>query len=110
MSDIKIDGGGERKNTGKLPMELIPSSALIGLAEVLQEGAKKYAPRNWERGMKWSICYACILRHLLKWFMGEDKDPETGLSHLKHVLCNVAFLLEYETTFPDGDDRPKRNK
>lgn len=108
MSEVKLDGGGLRLNEGKLPLELVPPSAIFALGSVLAAGAKKYAPRNWERGMKWSVCYACCLRHLLKWFSGEDKDPETGLSHLYHALCNIAFLIEYEQTCPELDDRVKR--
>lgn len=106
----KIDGGGLRYNTGKLPMELIPPSLLIALAEVLKKGAEKYEPRNWERGMDYSKCYACLLRHLLAWWGGEDLDKESGLHHLKHVACNTAFLLEYLESYPKGDDRPSKLK
>lgn len=104
----KVDGQGERKNDGKLPLELVPVSAITGMAEVLQAGAKKYAPRNWERGMHWSVCYASMMRHMLKWFNGQDLDEETGLSHLKHVLTNAAFLIQYTETCPHLDDRPNK--
>lgn len=107
MSDeIKVDGGGERKNEGKLPMHLIPTSTYIAMAEVLQIGAMKYSERNWERSMRWSICYSSCLRHLFKWWKGEDLDTETQLNHLKHALCNIAFLIEYLETAPNQDDRP----
>lgn len=106
----KVDGGGLRFNEGKLPIHLVPTSTITGLAEVLQVGARKYSERNWERGMKWSICYSSALRHLLKWQSGQDLDEETGLNHLKHALCNLAFLVEYLETVPELDDRPKRSK
>lgn len=104
------DGKGLRFNKDKLPMHLIPASAEQALAEVLAAGAKKYEERNWERGMKWSICYASLRRHLLAWWQGEDCDKETLLNHLKHCLTNIAFLIEYTETYPEGDDRPKRQK
>ena len=104
----QVDGKGERKNEGKLPVELLPASGLIAVAKVLEQGAKKYAPRNWERGMKWMICYACILRHLLKWLQGEKVDSESGLSHMAHIACNAFFLIEYEETCPELDDRPTK--
>ena len=91
-------------------MELVPISAIEALADVLQKGAEKYAPRNWERGMEWSKCYACAMRHLTSWFKGEDLDKETELNHLKHALTNIAFLIEYTETYPLGDDRPEKKR
>ena len=40
---------------------------------------------------------------------GEDKDPESGLSHLAHAACCIMFLLEFEKTHPELDDRYKPN-
>jgi hypothetical protein len=110
MAESKVDGGGLRLNEGKLQISLVPTSAIRGLAEVLQKGAAKYAPRNWERGMKWSIPYECAMRHLMTWFDGQDLDDETKLNHLKHALCNIAFLIEYSETCPQFDDRPKKKE
>ena len=104
----RVDGGGLRHNTGKLPVDLVPPSAIFGMAKVLEAGAKKYEARNWERGMKWTTVYASLMRHLLKWMNGEDVDPESGCSHMEHVLCNAAFLVEYEKTCPHLDDRHKK--
>jgi hypothetical protein len=63
--------------------------------------------RNWEPGMAWSRCYASALRHLFAWWRGEDKDPQTGLSHLAHCACNILFLLEYQELKRGTDDRPR---
>ena len=105
-----VDGGGLRLNSGKLRVDLVPTSAVVALAQVLEVGAKKYADHNWARGMKWSNTYASLYRHLLKWLDGEDVDPESGLSHMAHVLCNAAFLVEYEKTCPHLDDRRKKKE
>src|SRR3546814_2609897 len=40
---------GLRYNEGKTRYDLIPADALDLLAQVYSEGAKKYAPRNWEQ-------------------------------------------------------------
>lgn len=108
----KTDGGGQRLNEGKVPLELVPPSLMFAVAEVLKVGAKKYAPRNWERGMKWSIVSGCLLRHAFKWLspFHSDFDEETGLNHMWHVACNVAMLIEYENTCPNLDDRVKYNQ
>lgn len=97
---------GLRFNEGKIRMDLVPESAVKALAEVLTKGAAKYAPRNWELGMKWSNVIASLDRHISAFKQGEDFDPETGLHHVKHALCNLAFLVEYYKTYPQGDDRP----
>ena len=101
------DGQGTKHDQEKPRLELVPVSAIQALGSVLTHGAEKYRARNWERGLAWGRVYAAALRHLTAWWGGEDIDPESGLPHLHHALCNLAFLVEYETTHPDGDDRPK---
>jgi len=98
----KFDGG-------KSPLSLIPRSALMAEADVLAFGAKKYARHNWRAGMDYSRLIDAALRHLLAFNDGEDVDPETGLSHLAHARCCLAFLIEYQTTHPERDDRYKGN-
>ena len=85
---------------------LVPPFAQEQYAQVLTKGANKYAERNWERGMKWSKVLASLERHLAAIKSGEDHDPETGLLHSAHVMCNAAFLTEYYKIYPQGDDRP----
>lgn len=97
---------GRKDDKSKLRMDLIPVSALHGLAEVLTFGANKYDDRNWEKGLDWSRVYGAALRHLTKWWSGEDLDTESGLNHLNHVLCCISFLVEYTQTHKDLDDRP----
>jgi len=103
------DTGAIKHDASKLRMDLIPMSAIVGLAEVLTFGANKYNDRNWEKGFPWSRVYSALLRHLFAWFSGETNDKETGYNHLFHVLCNTAFLIEFATTHPELDDRPVGN-
>jgi hypothetical protein len=103
----EVDGGGKRLNEGKVPLDMVPTSMLYAVARVMEYGAQKYEKDNWRRGMKWSVPYACAMRHLLKWFEGEEADEESGESHLYHVLCNIAMLIEYSGTCPELDDRYK---
>jgi hypothetical protein len=105
------DGGGQRLNTGKIEMSQCPASLATAVSMVLMKSSKeyggKYDKRNWARGMSWSTVYDCLQRHATKWYSGEEVDSETGLNHLYHMACNVAFLIEYIDTYPQGDDRPK---
>ena len=110
VEQVKLDGGGLRKNEGKLRTDLVPMSTLRSLARVLGKGAEKYEDNNWRRGMKWSTVQASLLRHLMLWIDGEDIDQESGLNHMDHIMANVTFLLEYIEVYPEGDDRFKRRK
>lgn len=97
---------GRKDDSGKLPYDLIAPETLSSLAKVLDFGAKKYAPRNWEAGMNWSRCFSALMRHMWAWWKGEQKDSETGFSHLEHALCCLMFLNAYEQRKVGVDDRP----
>ena len=108
IGDVKSNkrGSGARFNDGKPDYSLMPMHLFEEVAYVWQYGADKYAAWNWAKGMPWSVPYACALRHLFAWFRGERNDPESGCSHLAHVVCNVMMLLHFENGYPEGDDRP----
>lgn len=94
-----------RNDGGKNRVDLLPITALEEVSRVLTAGASKYGENNWRPGMAWSRCYASCLRHLFAWWRGEDKDPETGLSHLGHAACNIFFLIDYQERKKGTDDR-----
>lgn len=98
---------GQKADTGKPPCELLSPDALIGTANVLAFGARKYAAHNWRKGLAWSRLIGACMRHLLAFMRGEDLDQETGLPHLDHLACEVMFLQEFYRTRPDLDDRYK---
>ena len=102
--------GGEKYDEDKLRLDLIPPEALEGLAEVLGFGAKKYANRNWEKGMDWMRIYASLQRHLLAFHKGIDVDEESGLKHLHHALTNLTFLVTYQDRDIGKDNRPTTKK
>jgi hypothetical protein len=90
-------------------MGLLPWDALVEVAKVLGFGTEKYGRYNWKGGFSWSRLYDAALRHLTAWIEGEDKDPETGLSHLSHCLCMILFLSAHEIEGIGIDDRWKGN-
>jgi glutaredoxin len=97
-----------RKNNGKLRMDLVPVEAELAIAEVLTKGLEKYEEDQWRKGNYYSVPYASLKRHLAAWWGGEDKDPETLLNHLKHVIMNATMLLYYTENYPELDNRPKK--
>jgi hypothetical protein len=100
---------GTKFDGDKIRYDLIPPELLEQTAIVLTYGAHKYAPRNWEAGMKWGRCFGALMRHLWAWWGGEARDPETGFSHLSHAACCIAFLIAYEQRRIGEDDRHKLN-
>ena len=102
--------GGYKADQDKPDLSLLSPIAIMKIGAVMQLGKKKYSAHNWRAGMSWSRCLAAALRHIFSYLGGEDKDPETGLSHLAHAGCCILFLLEYEDTHPELDDRYKGNK
>jgi len=86
---------GKKFDEGKLRMDLIPPAAIYGLAKVLSYGSEKYGDRNWEKGIDPGRIFAAAQRHLWAYWSGEDTDEESGLSHLDHAACNIAFLQTY---------------
>lgn len=99
------DNGGLRDDNGKTEFHLLPLDGITELGKVYTFGAKKYAPRNWERGMLWSRCYNSLLRHLYAYWGGERSDQETGLHHMAHVAWNAIALLVYSLRGVGVDDR-----
>lgn len=89
----------------KLPLHLLSTEAMNQTAAVLKFGAQKYAEHNWRKGFAWSRPLAAAMRHITAFNAGEDRDPESGLSHLAHAACCIMFLLEFEKTHPELDDR-----
>ena len=89
----------------KLPMHLLSTPALEEVAKVLQFGAQKYDSHNWRKGFVWSRPLSAALRHILAFNAGEDRDSESGHSHIAHAMCCLMFLLEFEKTHPELDDR-----
>lgn len=101
---VKVDGGGLRYDEGKEAVYLMPPDALMELGRVYGVGAKKYAPRNWERGMRLSKVLGPLMRHLFRWQMGQDRDEESGQLHLAHVAWNALALLTYALRGIGEDD------
>ncbi len=101
---------GLRFNDGKVRMELLCPVAMEGCASVLTLGAKKYADHNWQKGMSWGTVIGSLLRHVFKFMRGEDLDPETGLPHVDHIMCNAMFLSNYYRNHKSFDTRVKQKE
>lgn len=90
---------GLKYDSGKPLMGLIPARAELSMAQVLTFGATKYGPDNWRKVENAEQRYLdALMRHVNSHRLGELIDGETGLPHLAHAMCCVAFLLELQLT------------
>jgi hypothetical protein len=88
---IKFDS---KKARPTLLLKSMPD-AVQEVIDVLELGARKYAPDNWKK-VENARYEDAELRHKLARFSGEKYDPETKKYHLAHEICNLMFLLQKE--------------
>lgn len=88
---------GRKDDQDKIRLDLIEPEFIEGIGNVLTKGAQKYSENSWQNVENAeNRYYAAALRHLMAYRRGEEADPESGLSHLEHVACNIMFLLHFE--------------
>ena len=81
-----------------MPLDMIEPIALKTLGEVLKYGLDKY---GWENGTSYqhgeiNTYIGALLRHLIAYQEGEIIDPESKISHLKHLFFNAYALIYLE--------------
>ena len=96
--------GPTKHDSDKVRTDLLPPAVLLEVAEVMTFGAKKYDDYNY-LGLQRSRLYGAALRHLWAWYLGEEEDAETGVSHLAHAMCCVVMLRHCELEDSGEDDR-----
>lgn len=93
----------------KLPLSVIPSVALAEEAKALLDGACKYGRHNYRiTGVRASVYYDAVMRHLMAWWEGENCAADSGVHHLAHARACLAILLDAEYMHKLNDDRPPK--
>lgn len=89
---------GAKNDAGKPQISLVPPDIVTAIARVREYGNKKYgASDNWKFVSR-ERYFDAYLRHTL----AEMKDPggvdkESGLPHIWHAACNLAFIIYLDT-------------
>ena len=83
-----------KADAGKPHPHYVPVEIIEAVMRVREYGNKKYgSPDNWKT-VEPERYHDALLRHVLRaWTDPYAVDPESGLLHLEHIACNVAFLL-----------------
>lgn len=102
MSDQTI-----KADAGKPRLSLVPTEIINQIARVREYGINKYpngGPNNWKK-VELDRYRDAAYRHLLAYIANpKGVDEESGLPHLAHLACNVAFLCELETLQTEGPE------
>lgn len=91
----------------KSPMSVIPTPFLHALGLAMMEGALKYGRHNYRAaGIRFSVYYDAVMRHMNAWWEGEDVDPDSGLPHPVKAAACLAILFDAILFENANDDRP----
>lgn len=99
----------------KAPLKLVPQAAVIGMADGLSVGAKKYGPFNWRlQPIEFMTYIEGAYRHLAALVDGQDfsEDSEAVVGHpvhhLDHVLAGLGILRDAIASGQVVDNRPPK--
>jgi hypothetical protein len=98
---------GLKYDEGKLRWSLLPLLEVKEILRVLEFGAKRYGANNWKQVRPARRYLDAAYRHLVAYTSGEKIDPESGISHLAHLGCNILFLLWFERNGINLDEEEK---
>lgn len=86
-----------KADNGKPKLSLVPTEIINCIAKCREFGTAKYHnPDNWKDVEKERYIDAAY-RHWIKYVEDNNSvDEESGLPHLYHCCCNLAFLCEFD--------------
>jgi hypothetical protein len=86
-----------KADAGKPRLTLVPRAIIWAVARIREYGNKKYKdPDNWKQ-VEPERYRDAAYRHFMAYLDDpKGKDEESGLPHLWHLACNIAFLCEME--------------
>ena len=89
-----------KDDRNKLRISLVPTQIIRAIAAVRMYGTEKYKdPDNWLM-IEPERYRDALLRHLLAYLDNPTAvDSKSGLPHLYHAACNIAFLIDLEKDY-----------
>lgn len=89
------EGQEAKADAGKLQMMLMLPAINMAVVRVREYGILKYKDKdNWKKVNR-SRWENALIRHLMEYIKDPySKDEESGLRHIDHIACNLAYILE----------------
>lgn len=95
----------------KAPLSTLPAHVILELGTAMLEGAAKYGRFNYRAiGVRASVYYDALQRHILAWWEGEDIDPDSGLPHVTKAMSCLLVLRDAMHQGKLEDDRPPKSQ
>lgn len=108
--DTKLTNPKDMIGTRKAPMSTVPGNVMAEVGVAMLEGATKYGRHNYRvAGVRSSVYYDAVMRHLIAWWEGEDIDPDSKLSHVTKAITSLVVLRDAMMQGMATDDRPPRS-
>lgn len=86
-----------KADAGKPKLTLVPQGIIYAIAAIREYGVNKYGEKESWKQVETERYRDALFRHMLAYLRNPDGvDAESGMPHLWHVACNVAFLIEKE--------------
>ena len=101
FNELDIARQEAKADAGKARLTLVPRQIIWDIAAIREYGNRKYGdPENW-RTVEIERYRDAAYRHWLAYLDDpQGVDEESGLPHLWHLACNIAFLCEMEDINP----------
>lgn len=91
----------------KAPMSTVSAAVIAEVGVAMLEGATKYGRHNYRIvGVRASVYYDALMRHMQAWWEGEDIDPDSGMSHIVKAITTLVVLRDAMICSNVEDDRP----
>ena len=86
-----------KADAGKLRLTLVPRKIIKAIAVIREYGVNKYGENESWRKVEVERYKDAAFRHFIAYLDNPNGvDEESGLPHLWHLACNIAFLIELE--------------
>lgn len=86
-----------KADNGKPKLTIVPRQIIYDIAEVREYGNKKYGDSDNWKTVEVQRYRDAAFRHFMSYLDNpQGADEESGLPHLSHLACNIAFLCEME--------------
>lgn len=111
MSSTKLSNPKDAMGITKAPLSTIPTQVLYEVGLAMLEGALKYSKFNYRvAGVRYSVYYDAVQRHLSAFNEGQDDDPDSGISHITKAIAGLMVLRDAMLNDKMTDDRPPEVK
>lgn len=107
MSDLKPTNPKDAIGIAKVPLHLVSGVVKAYQAVAHYLGNVKYGAWNYRAGgARASVYVSALMRHVDKWWEGEEYDQADGTPHLANALACINILIETKYGGNLVDDRP----